>query len=125
MPDVREYLCEEQRMGELHAKEIFEETWRWLDERGCAGLINPRLLEQYAMSMGRYIQLEKLQSSIGFISRLVNGEIKPNPLVTVTLSYLKEARAIWNEIWYIVQSNCRENVGADPQEDMMEKLLKL
>lgn len=122
-PDIKDYLDADQRLGELHAKEIYVETWQWLKDRGCLNLVNPHLIEQYAMSMGRWVQLESLQSQIGPISKQINREMKVSPIVTMAQNYLREARALWNEIWYIVQSNCTVPVTDDPSNDMMEKLL--
>ena len=122
-PDVKSYLSDEQRIGELHAKEIYEETWYWLKDRDCLYLINPHLIEQYAMSMGRWVQLEKLISEVSPISKQINGEFKSSPLVSMAQNYLREARLLWNEIWYIVQANCTEKVSENPQDDMMERLL--
>ena len=46
MPQPSEYLSAKQRDGRpLGADEIFRETWIWLKERGCAKLVNPRLIE--------------------------------------------------------------------------------
>ena len=67
MPKIRDYFKAEQRQGELYAAEIYQETWQWLQERGCATLINPMLLEQYAMSAARWVQLEGINSEYGFI----------------------------------------------------------
>ena len=124
LPEVKDYLDAEQRLGELHAKEIYEETWQWLKERGCLNLVNPHLIEQYSMSMGRWVQLESLQSQIGPISKQINGEMKVSPIVTMAQNYLREARALWNEIWYIVQSNCSEPFSGSPMDDEMERLLR-
>lgn len=123
MPEIREYLDDEQRMGELYAKEIYEETWNWLAERGCIHLVNPHMIERYSMSMGRWVQCEKLISTLSPVAKQFNGEIKANPLVAISQNYLREARTIWNEIWYIVQANCTEKVDVNPQDDLMESLL--
>ena len=123
-PVIKDYLSDEQRLGVFPAKEIYEETWQWLKERGCLHLINPHLIEQYAVSMGRFVQLEKIISEISPISKQINGEVKASPFVSMSQNYLREARVIWNEIWYIVQANCTEKVTDNPQDDMMEKLLQ-
>ena len=123
-PDIKEYLEADQRLGELHADEIYTEIWQWLKERGCLNLVNPHLIELYAMSFGRWVQLESLQSQVGPVSRQVNGEMKVSPLVSMAQAYLREARAIWNEIWYIVQSNCSEAFAGNPMDDEMERLLR-
>ena len=123
MPEVRQYLNDDQRMGNLYAKEIYEETWQWLADRGCVHLINPHVIERYSMAMGRWVQCEKLISELSPIAKKSNGEVKANPLVEVSQNYLRESRTIWNEIWYIVQANCTDTVSGNPQDDMMERLL--
>ena len=35
MPEIKSYLSDEQRMGELQGKEIFEETYRWVAQHRC------------------------------------------------------------------------------------------
>lgn len=51
MPPPRDYLAARQKNGkELLAVEVYERTWTWLHERGCAHLIPAQILEQYAMA---------------------------------------------------------------------------
>ena len=51
MPKPSEMLSAVQKDGKpLIAAEIYEKTWAWLHERGCASLISPQVLERYAMS---------------------------------------------------------------------------
>lgn len=69
MPDVKEYLKADQAMGELHAAETYEEVWNWLKDRGCAELVSLQLIEQYSMSVARWIQLEQLISRTGFVGK--------------------------------------------------------
>ena len=46
MPPPRDYLAARQKNGrELPAVEIYKRTWVWLNERGCAYLIPPQILE--------------------------------------------------------------------------------
>ena len=124
MPPVKDYLCDEQRVGELFGKEIYEEAWKWLAGRGCADLVNPQLLEQYSMSMARYVQLEKIVSEYGFITKHpTTGAAIGSPFVTMAQNYLKEANMIWQQIFGIVEANCARPVTGNPQDDMMERLL--
>ena len=51
--DIKAFLSEEQRIGTLYGKEIFEQMASWLQKRGCAHLVSPHLLEQYSMAMAR------------------------------------------------------------------------
>ena len=60
VPPVRDYLKAKQKNGsDLCAEEIFRETWLWLKARGCEMLVNNQLIEQYAMSVARWIQCER------------------------------------------------------------------
>ena len=57
MPPVREFLKAKQKDGkDLCAAEVFKDTWKWLKERGCDRLVSTQLVEQYAMSVSRWIQ---------------------------------------------------------------------
>lgn len=57
VPPIKEYLKARQKNGkDLCAAEVYEETWKWLKERGCDRLVNSQLVEQYAMSVSRWIQ---------------------------------------------------------------------
>ena len=60
MPKPSAMLSATQKDGKtLVAAEVFEKTWTWLAERGCAALVSPQLLERYAMSVARWIQCEE------------------------------------------------------------------
>ena len=56
MPPMKEYLKAKQKNGKnLCASDVYQETWKWLKERGCERLVSTQLLEQYAMSVSRWI----------------------------------------------------------------------
>ena len=70
MPPVKEYMKSEQQIGiPLCAEEVFKDTWNWLKDRGCEKLVNTNLIEQYAMSVARWIQAEEAVSKFGFLAR--------------------------------------------------------
>ena len=124
MPKIKDYFKAEQRMGELYAAEIYQETWDWLNERGCATLINPMLLEQYAMSAARWVQLEGINSQYGFISKTAQGNAAASPFVTQALAYMKQTDQLWYQIYQIVRENCSTTFEGTPQDDLMERLLR-
>ena len=65
MPEPKEYLSARQKDGtNSRAKEIYEETWQWLDGRNCTNLINPQLLESYAMATARWLQCEGCKGTV-------------------------------------------------------------
>lgn len=124
MPDVKEYLKADQAMGELHAAETYEEVWRWLKARGCAELVSNQLIEQYSMSVARWIQLEQLISRTGFVGKHpTTGAAISSPIVSMSQAYLKQANQLWYQIYQIVQENCSTPFKGNPHEDAMERLL--
>jgi len=123
--DIKRFLSAEQRMGELYGKEVFEQMEAWLKERDCAHLVSPHLLEQYAMAMGRWLQLENLISEHGMVSKHpTTGAPIGSPFVTMAQAYLKQANLLFQQIFSIVAENSREPVSGNPQDDLLEKLLK-
>lgn len=124
MPEIKDYLKAEQRMGELHAAEVYEEVWRWLNERGCVQMVSNQLIEQYAMSVARWVQLEKITSDYGFISKHpTTGAAIASPFVGMSHAYLKQANQLWYQIFQIVQENCSTPYQGSPHDDVMERLL--
>ena len=126
MPNPSEYLSAQQRDGvPLGADEIYKETWKWLKERGCEKLINPRLIEGYSQAFARYIQCENAVSSYGLLGKhpTTGGAIQ-SPFVQMSQSFLKQANVLWYEIFDVVKQNCTSPYESTPQEDMMERLLR-
>ena len=123
---IKAFLSEDQRMGELYGREIFEQMVAWLRERNCAHLISPHLLEQYSMAMARWIQLENVTNEYGFVSKHpTTGAMIGSPFVSMAQGYLKQANMLFQQIFSIVAANSTEVVTGNPQDEMMEKLLKL
>ncbi len=53
MPKPNDILSAEQRDGKsFQAKEIYEDTWRWLQKIGCTAIISPQIIERYANRRG-------------------------------------------------------------------------
>ena len=124
MPDIKEYLTESQHTGELHADEVYRETWDWLARNGCAQYISPTQLEEYAMITARWIQLERVISEFGFLSRHpTTGAPMTSPFVSMALSFLKQSTLIWYQILQTVKEHSAEPVTVSPRDDMMERLL--
>ena len=126
VPPVRDYLKAKQKNGsDLCAEEIFRETWLWLKARGCEMLVNNQLIEQYAMSVARWIQCEEAISEFGYLAKHpTTGNAIASPYVSMSRDYKKKVNADWVKIYQIVRENCSvEYDGASPQDDLMERLL--
>jgi hypothetical protein len=126
MPKPAEFLSAAQKDGStLCAAEIYEDVWGWLSKRGCAHLISPQLIERFAMSSARWIQCESITSQLGFLAKHpTTGAAIQSPYVAIADKYMTQAGRSWSEIYQIVRENCTgEYNGANPQDDVMERLL--
>lgn len=127
MPPVKEFLKAKQKGGkDLCAEEVFRETWKWLKERGCERLVGTQLLEQYAMSVSRWVMCEIFINEYGMLARHpTSGNPIASPYVSMSQQYMKQVNQIWYQIYQIVKENCSvEWQGATPQDDVMEQLLR-
>lgn len=127
VPPVKEFLKAHQKNGrDLCAEEIYNDTYKWLRVRGCEKLVSPQLVEQYAMSVSRWIQCEEAISEYGFLAKHpTTGNAIASPYVSMSQSYMKQVNQVWYQIYQIVKENCSvEYGGANPQDDVMERLLR-
>lgn len=126
MPAPREYLGAAQKNGQqLLAVEVYEMTWNWLKDRSCAKHIIPQVLEQYAMSVSRWIQCEECITEFGFLAKHpTTGNAIPSPYVAMSQSFMKQANNLWYQIYQVVRENCTQNYKeGTPHDDVMERLL--
>ena len=82
-------------------------------------------IEQYAMSVSRWIQCEQCISEYGFLAKHpTTGNAIASPYVSMSRDYMKQVNAAWYQIYQVVRDNCSvEWGGASPQDDLMERLL--
>ena len=127
MPPPREYMAAKQKDGSgTIAVEVYESTWQWLNERGCANLIPPQVLENYAQTVARWVQCEEAISQYGFLGKHpTTGMPIPSPFVNMSQTFMKQANNLWLTIFQTVKENCSTPFdGKSPQEDVMERLLR-
>ena len=126
MPEPNKMLDARQKDGRpLVAREIYTQTWRWLNERRCSAFVSPQLLERYAMSVSRWIQCEEAITEYGFLAKHpTTGNAIQSPYVAMSQNYMSQTNRLWYEIFQIVKENSTgEYTGANPQDDVMERLL--
>ena len=124
-PPVREFMQELQRDGtKLLADEVYTETYQWLKERSCEKIVSRQLVEQYAMSISRWIHCEQIVTKYGYISKHpTTGAACASPFVAMAQNYQKQVNTIWYQIFQVVRENC--STDFDPDEaDPMEMLLR-
>ena len=127
VPDPKDYLSAKQKNGSpLCADEVFKETWLWLKERGCEKLVSTQLIEQYAMSVARWLQCEQAITEYGFLGKHpTTGTPIQSPYVSMSQSFMKQTNVAWMQIFQIVKENCTEDFsGPNPEDDVMERLLR-
>ena len=127
MPQPGEYMAAKQKDGKnTVAVDVYENTWKWLNERGCAHLIPAQVLENYAQTVGRWVQCEEAITTYGFLGKHpTTGAPIPSPFVTMSQTFMKQANNLWLIIFQTVKENCATPFdGANPQDDVMERLLR-
>ena len=127
MPKPSEYLYAKQKNGtDFYAVQIYEIVWNWLKERSCENLVMPQLIEEYAMCKARWIQCENITSSLGFLAKHpTTGAAISSPYVSIANTYFAQFNRLWGEIFQIVKENCTTEFSSNPQDDMMERLLRM
>lgn len=125
VPPVKEYLKAKQKNGkDMCAEEVYKETYLWLKQKRCEKLVSPQLIEQYAMSVSRWIQCEEAISEFGFLAKHpTTGNAIASPYVQMSQTYMKQVNQVWYQIYQVVKDNCSVDYGgANPQDDLMERL---
>ena len=126
IPPVREFITQEQKDGtKLCSEEVYNETYEWLKKWKCDAIVSRQLVEQYAMTIGRWIHCEKIISSRGYLSKHpTTGQAIASPYVKMSQDYMKQANTLWNEIFQIVRENSTGDFEtSSPQASVMEMIL--
>ena len=92
----------------------------------CDRLVNTQLIEQYAMSVSRWVQCETCISEYGFLAKhpTTGAAITSHRMRPMSQNYLKQVISAGTQIYQIVKENCSvEYGGANPHDDLMEHLL--
>lgn len=125
MPKPNELLSATQRDGtELRAKQIYEDTWNWLNSIGCAGYVSPQTIERYAMCVARWLQCEEMTNELGFLSKHpTTGKPVTSPFINIGINYMNQASRQWDNIMQIVKENCSVDFSGTNPNDDLERLL--
>jgi len=126
MPPVAEYLTQVTKNSQQNiAALVYENTWKWLRDRGCEQYVNKDLIEQYALYMQRAIQCQEGINQYGLLAKHPTTQMPiASPYVSMALSFSKQANLFWMQIYQIVKDNCETPIGgSNPNDDLMEKLL--
>lgn len=70
VPPPGEYLNARQKDGSvLEAADVYTRIWEWIVSCGCEKLVDPQLVEEYAMSFSRWKQCQQAISDFGFLAK--------------------------------------------------------
>lgn len=125
VPDVKDYMKRKQKDGSfLCAEEVYKDTYVWLKAHRCEKLVNPQLVEQYAMSVARWRACEEAITQFGYLAKHPTTQApSTSPFVTMSQNYMKQTNQIWFQIFSIVKENSSVEFGTTGVVDPMEKLL--
>jgi hypothetical protein len=126
MPPPSEWMTQVTKNSQQNiAAQVYEETWKWLQERGCEQYVNKDLIEQYALYIQRTIQCQEGINQYGLLAKHPTTQMPcASPYVAMALSFSKQANIFWTQIYQIVKDNCETPIGNyTPNDDMMERLL--
>ena len=117
------YLSRGQKCGiTLTSKKIYRDTFAFLEKIKCDKLVNPKLVEQYAMAAGRWQQCEEMASREGLTGcHPTTGATIASPYVTMAQNYAKQATVAWAQIQQIIQASgaTTESIPDDPMEALL------
>ena len=92
IPPIKQFLKAKQKNGkDMCAEEVYKSTYLWLKKRRCEKLVSTQLLEQYAMSVSRWVQCEEAISEFGFLAKHpTTGNAMQSPYVAMSQNYMKQ-----------------------------------
>ena len=127
IPEPRDFINAEQKglAGVSNeSRAIYDDTMKWLAERGCAEVVPRGLVEKYAVATARWEQCDKLMSMGGITGKHpTTGAQIASPFVSMSLHWLKQANQQWHLIEAKVQEHCGDDVIGAKRTDPMEQIL--
>lgn len=107
MPPVKDFLEAVQRDGaKLCADFVFSQTMNWIKSIDCENPVSEQIVEQYAMSVARWVHLEQKISEYGYIAKHpTTGAPMQSPYVTMSQAYMKQILAIRLEIQALIKDS--------------------
>ena len=106
MPKIEEYLKSKERNGKpLGADYEYKKMWLWLKKVNCEKIVNPKLIEMYAINAARTKQCHEMLSSLGLVVKNVSGNPIASPFADMALSFEKGMNNALLTINQIVKEN--------------------
>ncbi len=106
----------------LKGRDVYYKLMVWLDQAGCKN-IQPKLVEEYALSYARWRQAEKLISKHGLLApHPTTGVPMTSPLVSVSQGYYKQMHAAWYAIWDVLKTTAKPAAEQDDMEMLLAEI---
>jgi hypothetical protein len=120
IPEIADYIKNASAQigdGEI-AEKRFNETWKWIDAKGCAECVKRELVEQYAVTYARWVYCVEKTNLYGVLTKgsSVSGLVL-HPIYAESKALQKELRDIWFVITQIVKENATLANGGHIQPD--------
>ena len=99
----------------LNAKKVYNALAVWLTNRGFTN-VQPKLMEEYALSYARWRQAEKLVSK--------NGLLAPHPTTGVSVAnmYYKQMHTAWYAIWDVIKQSAETSAEGDEMDELLNSI---
>jgi len=119
-PDFLKIASKETAENFPTADLLYTRVSKWLQTSGVGHLVNPTLVEDFAMNRRAYFECEYMNKRLG---RIAAG--KRSPYVDMAAQYYTMMRSAWDKIWDIVAQNSEKSYGSQRAngEDVMERIL--
>ena len=106
MPKIEEYLKSKERSGKpLGADYEYKKMWLWLKKVNCEKIVNPKLIEMYAINAARTKQCHEMLSSLGLVVKNASGNPIASPFADMALSFERGMNNALLTINQIVKEN--------------------
>ena len=79
--------------------------WLWLKKLNCEKIVNPKLIEMYAINAARTKQCHEMLSSLGLVVKNASGNPIASPFADMALSFEKGMNNALLTINQIVKEN--------------------
>jgi hypothetical protein len=103
--------------------EIFRQTAAWLQTTGCGHLVNPDIINDYAIAKSRWYEVEEFVSRTGFVRKAGAEKVNVSEYIAASEKYFRMADVAWTRIWRIVAENSAQVYNPNQNDEAVLGLL--
>jgi len=121
-PFNRQLISGEDSFALNHAEDVYYSVYKFAGNNDADRRISKELVELFAVSYSRWVQVEREISRNGFTSaHPTTGAECKSPLVEVSNTYSKQAHNYWYSIWAAVKDGKPPSDDEDDMENLLNK----